>query len=99
LALETSKRLGRSIRFAVASQAPFTLHLESATAGVGICLSDDSGAQFACGSGADASAALEAFHGAAFSPRVSLTTADLRSLDGSTSRVGADQALKEVLGQ
>jgi hypothetical protein len=99
LALATSKRLSRSIRFAVAGEAPFRLRVESGTAGLSICLSDDSGAQFACASGKDADAALEAFHGEAFSPRISLTQSDLRSLDGSTSRVGADQALKEVLGQ
>jgi hypothetical protein len=43
--------------------------------------------------------ALEAFHVAAFSPKVSLTQSDLKSLDGSPVRVGADQAMKKLLGK
>ena len=43
-------------------------------------------------------AAIDGFHSAAFSPRVSLTQADLNSLDGSTVRVDADEVLKGVLG-
>jgi tetratricopeptide (TPR) repeat protein len=42
-------------------------------------------------------AAIDGFHAEVFSPKVSLTQADLNSLDGSTVRVGADEALKGVL--
>lgn len=98
LAGQTAARLGRSIRFAVAAQAPFALRVEQRGGAVEICLRDDSGAQLTCAGGADPTAALDAFHDAAFSPRVSLTQSDLRSLDGSPVRVGADEALKAVLG-
>ena len=98
LGRETAARLGRSVRFAVAAQAPFALRVEQRGGSVEICLRDDAGAQLTCASGADATAALDAFHDAAFSPKVSLTQSDLRSLDGSPVRVGADEALKAVLG-
>ena len=72
---------------------------------VEICLSDESGQQFACAAGekkadeeATLMAALDAFHSAAFSPKVALTQSDLSSLDGSPIRVSADEVLKGVLG-
>ncbi len=98
LATETAGRLARSTRFEVASQAPFRLAVASAGEQVEICLRDELGSQLACATGEGAPAALEAFHGAAFSPRISLTQSDLRSLDGSPVRVGADTALKKLLG-
>ncbi len=99
VARDTVTRLNRSTRFAIASEAPFRLRVEAREKGVEICLRDDAGTQFACASGETPTAALEAFHSVAFSPRISLTQSDLRSLDGSPVRVGTDQALQKVLGQ
>jgi hypothetical protein len=42
--------------------------------------------------------ALDAFHDAAFSPRVALSQSDLSSLDGSPVCVSADQVVKGILG-
>ena len=98
-AKDTASRLGRSSRFEVQAQAPFQLTVSSATAGLEVCLLDDYGAQLACASGEDGSKALAAFHAAAFAPRVSLTQSDLKSLDGSPVRIGADEALRKLLGR
>ena len=99
LAKETSARLGRSTRFEVNAKAPFKLTVSSRGTALDLCLLDDNGSQLACASGEGADKALEAFHVAAFSPKVSLTQSDLKSLDGSPVRVGADQALKKLLGK
>ena len=98
LSQETSARLSRSLRFAVEPSAPLRLRVDSHGGTSEICLLDDHGGQLACAGGEGASKALEAFHAAAFSPKVSVTESDLRSLDGSPVRVGADEALKGVLG-
>jgi tetratricopeptide (TPR) repeat protein len=96
-AKETARRLRRSTRFDVTAGAPFQLAVESDGASVSICLRDDLGTLFSCATGEGATAALDAFHAAAFSPRISLTQSDLRSLDGSPVRVGADAALQKLL--
>jgi hypothetical protein len=98
---ETAARLGRSLRFSVEAETTLVLRVDApASPGpVEICLLDSHGAQLSCAKGEDAQKALDAFHAAAFSPKVSLTESDLRSLDGSPVRVEADQALKEVLGR
>lgn len=98
LAKDTAARLARSPRFTVQDQAPWQLLVTGRAPAVDICLLDQSGSQLACASGEGASKALEAFHAAAFAPKVSLTQSDLKSLDGSPVRVGADQALKGLLG-
>lgn len=98
LAQETAARLRRSTRFDVSGAAPFRLAVSSAGKQVEICLRDELGTQLACATAEGATAALDAFHDAAFSPRISLTQSDLRSLDGSPVRVGADTALKNLLG-
>ena len=98
LAEETGARLGRSNRFNVEDSAPFRLRVDSHGETAEICLVDQHGTQLSCASGEGATKALDAFHAAAFSPKVSLTESDLRSLDGSPVRVGADEALKGVLG-
>jgi hypothetical protein len=89
----------------VVANAPFRLDASAKGESVEICFSDERGQQFACGHGekkADAEAtlmaALDAFHSAAFSPKVALTQSDLSSLDGSPIRVSADEVLKGVLG-
>lgn len=98
LGRETAARLARSPRFEVGAGAPFRLAVRSDGKKVEICLRDDLGTQLACANAEGATAALDAFHDAAFSPRISLTQSDLRSLDGSPVRVGADTALKNLLG-
>ena len=99
LAKETSARLARSTRLDVEEKAPFQITITARPPAVDICLLDDNGSQLACASGEGADKALDAFHLAAFSPKVSLTQSDLKSLDGSPVRVGADQAMKKLLGK
>jgi tetratricopeptide (TPR) repeat protein len=99
LAKDTAARLGRSPRFDVQDKAPWKLMVTSRAPAVDVCLLDQNDAQLACASGEGASKALDAFHAAAFAPKVSLTQSDLKSLDGSPVRVGADQALKGLLGK
>lgn len=99
LAKDTATRLARSPRLEVQAKAPFKITVLGRGAAVDLCLLDDSGSQLACASGEGADKALEAFHTAAFSPKVSLTQSDLKSLDGSPVRVGADQAMKSLLGK
>lgn len=98
LAKETATRLGRSPRLDVEDKAPFQITVTGSKT-IDICLLDDNGSQLACASGEGADKALDAFHSAAFSPKVSLTQSDLKSLDGSPVRVGADQAMKKLLGK
>jgi len=104
VAVEAASRLGRSRRFAVRSDAPYRLAVNAKGKSVEVCLGDTNGFQFECASGEDRAGdddpittALDGFHAAAFSPKVSLTQRDLNSLDGSTTRVGADEVLKKVL--
>ncbi|MBL8916843.1 MAG: hypothetical protein JNM17_39435 [Archangium sp.] len=97
---EVASRLSRSPRFELQDKAPFrvTVTGRANSKAVDACLLDDNGSQLACAQGDDPDKAVEAFIGAAFSPKVSLTQSDLRSLDGSPVRVGADKALKGLLG-
>lgn len=97
LADETASRLARSDRFRITDAAPFKLRVDAQGKGVVICLTDSAGSRLACATGETATSALDAFHNEAFSPKVSLTDSDLRSLDGSPVRVSADDALKKVL--
>ncbi len=99
LAKDTASRLGRSTRLDVQAKAPFQITVASRGIALDLCLLDDSGAQLACASGEGVDKALDAFHNAAFSPKVSLTQSDLKSLDGSPVRVGADEAMKKLLGK
>ncbi|MFO0595346.1 MAG: hypothetical protein U0228_08580 [Myxococcaceae bacterium] len=98
VAKDLVSRVSRNPRFEVLSKAPFRVMITGRPKGADLCLLDDSGSQLACAGGDDADKALGAFAAAAFSPRISLTQSDLRSLDGSPVRVGADQALKKLLG-
>jgi hypothetical protein len=104
LAREAAARAARSTRFVRGADAPFRVMASGRDGAVEICLTDDKGSQFACATGerrptSDETirSALDAFHAAAFSPKVSLNQSDLHSLDGSPVRVGADEALKGVL--
>jgi tetratricopeptide (TPR) repeat protein len=94
---EAAGRLSRSTRFRVEEQAPYKLRAEAGGKGVLICLTDAAGSRLTCSTAETVDATLEAFHSEAFSPKVSLTDSDLRSLDGSPVRVSADAALKKVL--
>jgi hypothetical protein len=104
VAAEAAKRLARSTRFNVGAGAPFRLGVSARGDGVEVCLRDAQGFLFECGGGGPKAGsddwiaeALDAFHLAAFSPKVSLTQTDLNSLDGSTTRVGADEVIQKVL--
>lgn len=95
---DAAARVSRSTRFDVQKSAPFRIDVRTQGKRTDLCLLDASGAQLNCGGAEDdLDAALEAFHAAAFAPKVSLTQSDLKSLDGSPVRVGADKALKNLL--
>ena len=99
LAKDTASRLARSTRLDVQAKAPFQVTVASRATAIDICLLDDAGSQLACATGEGIDKALDAFHAAAISPKVSLTQSDLKSLDGSPVRVGADEAMKKLLGK
>jgi hypothetical protein len=93
-----ASRLARSARFLIEDGAPFRVTVSVRDGLIDACLTDENGTQFACGGGKkDVSEALDAFHAAAFAPKVSVTQSDLSSLDGSPVRESADDALKGVL--
>lgn len=97
LADEVASRLSRSRRFDIEDSAPFKLRVDAQGDKAVICLTDSAGSRLTCSTGDTVDAALDTFHADAFSPKVSLTDTDLRSLDGSPVRVSADEALKKVL--
>ena len=99
LARAVADGLGESTRF-VASDAGFRLEVSAKGSAVTTCLLDRNGFQFTCDTNdKGAEAALDAFHSAAFSPKVALTQADLTGLDGNTGSATADQVLKGLLGK
>lgn len=96
---EVAEAVGDSPRFRSSSEG-FKIYVSAAGKSVTTCLTDRNGLQFACAtSEGDTAAALDAFHAAAFSPKVAVTQADLSSLDGSTSSRTADQVLEGLLGK
>jgi hypothetical protein len=97
LAQEAARRVARSVRFREEEKAPFEVRASSRGSTVDVCLLDNLGTQFACASGEGVTLALNAFHLAAFAPKVSLTQSDLKSLDGSPMRIGADEAVNGLL--
>lgn len=97
LAREAAARLARSPRLEVQAQAPFQVQVLGRGGSLDVCLLDDHGSQLACASGEGVTKALDAFHDAAFSAKVSLTQSDLKSLDGSPVRVNAGEAVKKLL--
>lgn len=93
-------RCANSPRFTEVRDAPFRVSARSVDNVVELCLTDTSGFQFACARGGkddSVTSALDAFHDAAFSPKVALEQSDLSSLDGSPVRVSADQVVKGIL--
>jgi tetratricopeptide (TPR) repeat protein len=101
LAGEAASRIARSPRFSVMTGAPFAIAVTAKDARVELCLNDSAGYRFACanGDGPDAVVStLDAFHAAAFSPKVNVTQQDLQSLDGSPQRTSADAVLQGILG-
>lgn len=100
-AAEAAKRAADSPRFTETPHAPFAIHARGVDGVVEMCLTDTTGFQFACARGGKDDpviSALDAFHEAAFSPKVALSQSDLSSLDGSPVRVNADQVVKGILG-
>ncbi|MCU0697549.1 MAG: hypothetical protein MUC96_13565 [Myxococcaceae bacterium] len=97
-ASETASRLSRSSRFTVSTEAPFRVQVDAVGPAPTVCLTNRSGARLACTKKDTVDEAIEAFQLDAFSPKVSLTDTDLRSLDGSPVRVSADEALRRALG-
>ena len=105
LAKRALERLRGSRRFDE-SNSPLRVQVNSDKGGLTVCLLDENGYQFSCTTTDKVDeqntdtilAALDAFHEAAFSPKVSLTQSDLSSLDGSPTRRGAGEVLKDVLG-
>jgi tetratricopeptide (TPR) repeat protein len=103
LAVEAADKLTSSSRFDAKKKAPFKIQAGEKTGLLQICLIDDKGTQFACATNDikekdKVLSALDAFHSAAFSPKVDLKQTDLNSLDGSPVRVTADEVLKGVIG-
>lgn len=97
-ASEAASRLSRSTRFSVKAEAPFRIQVDAVGPSPTICLTDRSGSRLACTKKDTVDATIEAFQLDAFSPKVSLTDTDLRSLDGSPVRVSADEALRRAIG-
>ena len=97
-AAEAAQALRRSRRFALDASSPFVVAVDEDASGVTVCLRDEHGEQLACGHGTDAPEAVKSFHDTAFSPRISMAHLDTQSLDGSPTRIGVDEALKQVLG-
>ena len=96
LAEDAADALGDSPRFTSSKQG-LRIDLRASGKELTACLTDRHGMQFACASGTSVESALDAFHTAAFSPKVAVTQADLNSLDGSTSSRTADQVLEGLL--
>ena len=87
-------------------QSAFTIEIGANSDEVSICLVGSK--RFGCGEirrtdlEADEeliSAAIDAFHDQAFSPRLELTQSDVSSLDGSTVRQDSRRALDALLGK
>ena len=96
-AREVADRLADSTRFVV-SDVGFRIEVTSKGKELTTCLLDRRGTQFACStSDQGADAALDAFHLAAFQPKIAVTQADLSSLDGSATSRTADQVLEGLL--
>jgi tetratricopeptide (TPR) repeat protein len=92
-----ASRLKRSKRFREDASAPHSIQIEAAGKGALVCLTEGTQARLTCATEETPDAVLEKFHADAFSPKISLTDADMRGLDGSPIRVSADEALKQVL--
>ncbi|HET9484210.1 MAG TPA: hypothetical protein VFO79_09660, partial [Xanthomonadales bacterium] len=96
LASDAADELGNSPRLTSSKQG-FKVDLRVTGKTLHVCLTDRHGLQFACGSGDRIVSALDAFHAAAFQPKVAVTQSDLQGLDGSTSSRTADQVLEGLL--
>ena len=96
-AKDVADEVGNSTRFTGSSRG-FKINVTTSGKAVTVCLTDRNGMQFSCASSeGDTAAVLDAFHLAAFSPKVAMTQADLSSLDGSTSSRSADEVLEGLL--
>jgi tetratricopeptide (TPR) repeat protein len=104
LAKEAARRVRHSPRFDATDGAPFKISATSKNGVVELCLTDDGGFSFGCAHGekndgddATVVSALDAFHDAAFTPKIALEQSDLNSLDGSPTRATADHMLKGLV--
>lgn len=108
LAAEAVDRLQSSPRFG-GDALDFTVRVAQEGETLQLCLLGVGGSQYACHvateglTGEDAEAgmvkALDAFHDAAFSPKLELTQTDINSLDGRAVRQSASDAIKGLLGK
>jgi tetratricopeptide (TPR) repeat protein len=90
-------RLAESTRF-VEARDGFRIEVTAKDTAVTTCLLDRKGMQFACDtSDKGADTALDAFHLAAFQPKIAVTQSDLSGLDGSATSRSADQVLEGLL--
>lgn len=97
LASEIADGLSDSTRF-TSGDTGFRIEVTAKGTAATTCLVDATGFQFACDtSDKGAEAALDAFHLAAFSPKIAMTQADLNGLDGSATSQTADQVLQGLL--
>jgi tetratricopeptide (TPR) repeat protein len=98
LASEIADGLTESSRFTSSGGSGFQIDVSANGNESTICLTDARGFQFACDTSTKgAEAALDAFHLAAFSPKIAVTQADLSGLDGSATSRTADQVLEGLL--
>lgn len=108
IATEAADRLQNSPRLA-GGPLDFTARVNRIGEGLQICLLGVGGLQYGCHlakdglEGDDAEEALvealDAFHDAAFSPKLELTQTDINSLDGRAVRQSAADAIKGLLGK
>jgi tetratricopeptide (TPR) repeat protein len=108
IAAEAVERLQDSPRFG-GDPLDFTVRVTQEGEGLQLCLLGVGGSQYAChvaseglvGEEAEAGLlkALDAFHDAAFSPKLELTQTDINSLDGRAVRQSASDAIKGLLGK
>lgn len=97
LAAEIADGLSDSTRF-TSGDSGFRIEVSAKGNAATTCLVDAKGFQFACDTNdKGAEAALDAFHLAAFSPKIAMTQADLNGLDGSATSQTADQVLQGLL--
>ena len=107
VAEEIAERLMDCPRFSE-GDIGFLVDVRESEEAVKLCLRKSSGLQYACSSLDRSSGgseddvigeAIDAFLDRAFSPKVDLTQADINTLDGSTIRIDAQDALRAVLGE
>ncbi len=103
--------LRRSPRLRVDPESPFVVDVFADGEALQACLGRPDGSRYLCvdlgaamAEAAEASEAerwalaVDAFHRQVFAPRVDLTQTDINTLDGRAARIGAEEALEQILG-